>query len=127
MIPTLHQKTYQKFQMVLQALREEIESPNSRVAAISEKFVQVQQVFQQEIMSLTSDELAEDEIARFVKVQTEMHRNIRLLGTDLMFLRSSKQATTSTQRSSTVRDRLNNLMGFCQVMLTYGSNSDTIS
>lgn len=127
MLPTLHQKSYQKFLLVLQALQEEIESSNSRVAAISEKFVQAQQVFQQEVMPLTSDELAEDAIARFVLVQTEIHRNIRLLGTDLMFLRSSKQATTSAQRLIIVRDRIKNLIGFCQAMLTFGSDSETIS
>jgi hypothetical protein len=127
MIPTLHQKSYQKFMLFLEALREEVESPNSRVAAIFEKFLKVQQVFQEEIMPLKSDELAEEAIARFVSIQTEMHRNIRLLGTDLMFLRSSKQATTSAQRLAIVRDRINNLIGFCQVMLTFNSDSETVS
>jgi hypothetical protein len=121
MLPTLHQKAYQKLLTVLRALREQIDSPNSRVTAIQEKFQQIQQVFQEDIMPLKSDELEGAIASRFQSVQTEMHRALRLLGTDILFLRSSKQAATSEQRLAAIRDRLDQMIGFCQAMLTFES------
>jgi uncharacterized protein YukE len=119
MLPTSHQKSYQKFLEVLLALREEIDAPNSRVTALSEKLQEVKQVFQDEVMPLESDELQGDLAFRFASVQTEIHRALRLLGTDMMFLRSSKQVATSGQRLSAVRDRVNQIISYCQGMLTF--------
>ncbi|NJK47468.1 heterocyst frequency control protein PatD [Candidatus Gracilibacteria bacterium] len=119
MLPTSHQNSYQKFLDTLLALREEVELPNFRVTAISEKLQKVQQVFQEEVMLLESDDLPSDLAFRFTSVQTEIHRALRLLGTDMLFLRSSKQVTTSQQRLSVVRDRVNQIVGYCQVILTF--------
>ncbi|MCU0532955.1 MAG: heterocyst frequency control protein PatD [Hydrococcus sp. Prado102] len=119
MLPTSHQISYQKFLEALLTLQEEIDSPNSRVTALSEKLQQVKQVFQKEVMPLESDELQGDLAFRFASVQTEIHRALRLLGTDILFLRSSKQVATSQQRLSVVRDRVNQIIGYCQVMLTF--------
>jgi CII-binding regulator of phage lambda lysogenization HflD len=119
MLPTLHQKSYQKFLTALLGLQEEIDAPNSRVAALSEKLQEVKQVFQDEVMPLESEELQGDLAFRFASVQTEIHRALRLLGTDMMFLRSSKQAATSQQRLSAVRDRVNQIISYCQGMLTF--------
>lgn len=119
MLPTSHQKSCQKFLDILLALREEIDSPNSRVTVLSQKLLEVRQVFQEEVMQLENDELTGDLASHFVSIQTEMHRALRLLGTDILFLRSSKQVATSQQRLSAVRDRLNQLIGYCQVILTF--------
>jgi oligoendopeptidase F len=120
MLPTLHKKTYQKLLSILLALREEIAAPNSRLTSIQEAFQQIQRVFQDEILSLGDDELQDAIASRAHSVQTEMHRALRLLETDIMFLRSSKQIATSEQRLATVRDRLEMLIGYCQAMLTFG-------
>jgi CII-binding regulator of phage lambda lysogenization HflD len=119
MLPTSHQKSYQKFLDTLLALQQEIDAPNSRVAALSEKLQEVQRVFQTEVMPLESDELQGEIASRFISVQTEIHRALRLLGTDILFLRSSKQVATSQQRLSVVRDRINQIISYCQVILTF--------
>ncbi|OKH21221.1 hypothetical protein NIES593_16535 [Hydrococcus rivularis NIES-593] len=121
MLPTLHQNAYQKLLTLLRGLREQIDSPNSRVTVIQEKFQQIQQVFQEDVMPLESDELEGAIASRFQSVQTEMHRALRLLGTDILFLRSSKQAATSEQRLAAIRDRVDNSIGFCQAILTFES------
>jgi hypothetical protein len=118
MLPTSHQKSYRKLLNILLELQEQVSSPNSRVTAISEKFSQVQKVFQEDVLPLTSDELEEAIASRFLSVQREIHRNLRLLETDLMFLRSSKQAATTEQRLKIIRDRVARACEFCQVMLT---------
>jgi hypothetical protein len=43
---------------------------------------------------------------------------LRLLATDILFLSSSKQATTTEQRLMTVRDCTEKIIGYCQVILT---------
>jgi hypothetical protein len=124
MLPTSHQKAYQKLLNALLALHEQIDSPNLRLSLIQEKFQQLQQVFQNEVMPLGSEELEGMIASRFQSVQTEMHRALRLLGTDLLFLRSSKQAATSEQRLTTLRDRLSQMRDYCQVILTFNSDID---
>ncbi|AFY76574.1 MAG: heterocyst frequency control protein PatD [Hydrococcus sp. C42_A2020_068] len=121
MLPTLHQNAYQKLLTLLRGLREQLDSPNSRVTVIQEKFQQIQQVFQEEVMLLESDELEGTFASHFQSMQTEMHRALRLLGTDILFLRSSKQAATSEQRLAAIRDRVDNSIGFCQAILTFES------
>lgn len=125
MLPTSHQFIYQKFLDVLLTLQEEAQSPNLRVTAFSEKLQQVQQIFQEEILLLNGDELDPILASRFTPLQTEIHRALRLLKTDILFLRSSKQATTANQRLITVRDRLEKIIGYCQAILTYGSERGT--
>lgn len=118
MLPTSHQFIYQKFLDVLLTLREEINSPNCRITTVREKLQQAQQIFQEEILPLDRDELDSTLAARFTPIQTEIHRALRLLGTDILFLSSSKQATTSQQRLIAVRDRLEKIIGYCQAILT---------
>jgi len=118
MLPTSHQLIYQKFLDVFLALREEINSSNFRITTAREKLQQAQEIFQQEILLLPCDELDPSVAARLTPLQTEIHRALRLLGTDLLFLNSSKQATTSQQRLMTVRDRTEKIIGYCQAILT---------
>ncbi|NER08174.1 MAG: heterocyst frequency control protein PatD [Okeania sp. SIO3C4] len=49
--------------------------------------------------------------------QTEVNRLMRLLGTDVTFLRSAKQADTQSKRLGQVSDRLSRLLEFCDGLL----------
>ncbi|MGF1536234.1 MAG: heterocyst frequency control protein PatD [Elainellaceae cyanobacterium] len=43
---------------------------------------------------------------------TEFHKQLRLLGTDVLFLKSARQAATRTQRLKVIGDRLQALQGY---------------
>jgi hypothetical protein len=118
MLPTSHQLIYQKFLNVFLALQKEINSSNFKITAVKEKLQQGQEIFQQEILRLDREELDPTLAARLVPIQTEIHRALRLLATDILFLSSSKQATTTEQRLMTVRDCTEKIIGYCQVILT---------
>jgi len=50
-------------------------------------------------------------------IQVEMHKQLRLLTTDLMFLKTAKQAEVRAKREGEIGDRLTNLQGYCDAIL----------
>ncbi|MEW6499063.1 MAG: heterocyst frequency control protein PatD [Cyanobacteriota bacterium] len=46
-----------------------------------------------------------------------MHKQMRLLQTDVMLLLSSRRSATSQRRTSEVRNRLNTLIQYCEALL----------
>ncbi|MGK7874305.1 MAG: heterocyst frequency control protein PatD [Xenococcaceae cyanobacterium] len=120
MLPKLHCQAYQEFLTALLELRDRATAPNLEAASLQENFKQVQQVFQGQIMILTSDGLDPAIAPRWQSVQTELHRALRLLEMDIMFLCSSRQAATAGQRLASVSDRLEKIIGYCQLLLQCG-------
>ncbi len=47
---------------------------------------------------------------------TEFHKQLRLLGNDLMFLKSARQPATRAQRLQTIGDRLRALQGYSEAI-----------
>ena len=116
MLPTSHLSAYQEFLTVLLTLRDQATAEHPEAAALQETFERVQPIFSQ-IMSLPDDLLDSEIASRWQSVQTEIYRALRLLKTDIMFLRSSRQAATAEQRLAAVGDRLEKIIGYCQVIL----------
>lgn len=115
MLPNSYIGAYRELLILLQQLRDRVETDNFEL--LQDNFSQIQQLFQQQIASLTGDELESDVFSQWQSVQTEIHRSLRLLQTDLMFLRSSRQATTSAARLKSVVDRLDKLIGYCRLSI----------
>ena len=116
MLPTLHRKAYQQLLDALTELRDHL-SKASSTHAVPEKYKAVQQIFTEQVMSLQGNQVEPATLSRWQSVQTEIYRAYRLLQTDILFLRSSRQAATSKQRLETVCDRLDQLIGYCQALL----------
>ncbi|NJM57862.1 MAG: heterocyst frequency control protein PatD [Synechococcales cyanobacterium RU_4_20] len=76
----------------------------------------LQQYFQHHIQPLDAEQLPTEQRSRFRSVQTELHRQMRLLQTDLLFLRNAHQADTASQRQQQVGDRLVSLRNYCAVL-----------
>ncbi len=55
--------------------------------------------------------------------QTELHRTLRLLETDLLFWQSSRQPTTRQSRLQIICDRLDTLIRYCQEILNLGKDT----
>jgi hypothetical protein len=68
------------------------------------------------IGAIADDRVTENE-SRDRAVRTELHRGMKLLEMDLFFLRSAKQETTKQQRKKAIVSRLEQLRGYCEIIL----------
>ncbi|MEO0946931.1 MAG: heterocyst frequency control protein PatD [Cyanobacteria bacterium J06641_5] len=66
----------------------------------------LQQQFQAQILPLAASELPPELAVAWQALQTELHRNLRLLQTETLHLQAARQPQTQQQRLQTVRDRL---------------------
>ena len=111
---------YQNFIIVLTRLREQATAREVNIGELSKIFQELTVIFQDQILGLTVEGLEPSVSSVFQSTQTEIHRTLRLLGTDLLFLQSSRKQGTTEQRLGIVRDRIDQLMGYCQVIIAQG-------
>jgi len=88
---------------------------NPEPTTLQAQFKTAQSQFQQEILVPSADLALPSTVQ---SAQTEVNRLMRLLGTDLTFLRSAKQADTQAKRLEQVSDRLTRLLEFCDGLLS---------
>lgn len=88
---------------------------NPEPITLQTQFKTAQSQFQQGILAPSADMLLPSTVQ---SAQTEVNRLMRLLGTDLTFLRSAKQADTQAKRLEQVSDRLTRLLEFCDGLLS---------
>lgn len=119
MLPPSQSQHYQEFQQALEQLRDRMASPDLGVATILEPFQQVKQLYYDRIASLSADNVAPDLASRWQSVQTEIYKQMRLLETDMMLLQASRSSATFNSRVSSVSDRLNTLIQYCQSLLQF--------
>ena len=122
-LPEAHRQKYQQFQQASEqlAIAALAAKPDGAKLAIASE--DLQKFFQGEVLSLSSDELDPSALPSVQSYQTEMHKQLRLLAADMMFVRASRQAATLEQRLSQVRARLQTLIGYCEILLDK-ENSD---
>jgi cell fate (sporulation/competence/biofilm development) regulator YlbF (YheA/YmcA/DUF963 family) len=111
MLPQSYRDPYQRFLERLNQLQKHLEEDANPVT-LKSIFSELQQQFQEEIMSLTGEELTGETLSRWQSSQTEVHRMMRLLQNDMMFLQTSQSSQTSQQRLARVRDRVGKLIHF---------------
>lgn len=111
MLPLSYRERYQRFLETLKQLQETLDQDGDQVTRKS-LFSQLQQQFQGEIMSLNGEDLTGETFSRWQSSQTEVHRMMRLLENDMMFLQTSRNNDTSQKRLATVRDRVGKLIDF---------------
>lgn len=80
-------------------------------------FLEVRNFFQLQVVNLSPDELTLEMENKIRSYQTEIHKQLRLLGTDLTFLQAAQQASTAEQRRTQICNRLVTLIGYCKVLL----------
>ena len=117
MLPQSHQKKYQELLTALLELQHYVAGKSSDFAILQKSFQKVQHLFQNQIMTLTSDGLDSCILLKWQSAQTEIHRALRLLEMDVMFFGVSRKADTSQQRIAAISDRINTLIGYCNVLL----------
>lgn len=118
MLPKSHQKFYQKFLGSLTTLRDQVIVEDINPAKLYQNFQVVQEIFQDQILELTTEGLENAVVSSLQSIQTEIHRTLRLLGIDFLFLQSSCKQKTEEQRLETVLGRIEKLIGYCQIIIT---------
>lgn len=116
MLPEAYRSLYLDFQHALAQLKQVQEELEGEQPSVQTAFQAVQRSFQQ-ILALDWEQLNPQLIARIQSYQTEINRQFRLLGMDMMFLRAARQSATETQRRQQVIDRIDSLMQYCRALL----------
>ncbi|MDJ0531617.1 MAG: heterocyst frequency control protein PatD [Xenococcaceae cyanobacterium MO_207.B15] len=117
MLSLLHKKAYQEFLTWLNRWQNLLAN-HDKVQEMTQQFPDLQQWFQQEIMTLTDEELDTTVVSLWRSLHTEIQREFRLLSTDMLFLASSRQASTTESRLKLIGDRITRLIAYCQKILS---------
>ncbi|BBA78819.1 hypothetical protein RGRSB_0202 [cyanobacterium endosymbiont of Rhopalodia gibberula] len=118
MLPKPHQKFYQEFLDSLIVLRDQVMMKDIDSGRLSQNFQVAQEIFQNKILELTTENLENSAVSSRQSIQTEIHRMLRLLRTDFLFLQSSHKRRTTEQRLEIVLNHIEKLIGYCQVILS---------
>ena len=108
---------YQELQQALEQLQKTATQDNLDQTALAAEYQKVQQFFGNQIMRTDSSELDSSETPPEQSYLTEIHKQLRMLGTDVTFLQASRQPTTATARQTAAIARLNTLIGYCVALL----------
>lgn len=117
MLPPLHHQRYQEFQYSLEQLSQTATTSELEVTALREQFQDVQQHFRNHIVSLSAEDCEPDYASRWQSVQTEIHKQMRLLEADLMLLQASRSSATFQSRTANVTARIKTLIQYCEALL----------
>ena len=118
MLSSEDQRIFTEFAQQLDQIEQIATQANPDFIALQGSFLARQQQFQQQIMPLQSEGLTVETTQQLQRCQTEMNRLMRLLGTDVSFLRAARQSTTQQQRQAQIRQRIEQLKGLCQLVLS---------
>ena len=117
----IHYPQYLSLQESLKEIQQTIaqlnHQPEGNQTALLAALSQVQELFKQEILTLNLDELPGERISSVQSYRTEMHKQMGLLATDVMFFQTARQSTTKQQRLSQIASRLETLIRYCDVLL----------
>ncbi len=87
MLPNLHRQRYQEFAEVLEQLHQSAVGSQLNAPKLYQSYVSVQRFFQQQIVSLDAGELEPDDESRVRSYQTEISKQLQMLGMDVMFFK----------------------------------------
>ena len=116
-LPLAYQQRYEAFEQILREIQETLSFLGSGGVVLQSKATVLQQFFREEILSLSIDDLSPETQHWVQSYHVEMDKQLRLLGMDLLFLQAARQAGTTEQRRQQIRDRLNTLQRYCDVLL----------
>ena len=118
MFPEAHRQIYQEFLRSLEQLQVKVTQAKPDPAALILNFQEIQQFFQRQVLTLSWDNYPDPTVEQRVQsYQIEMNKQLKLMGADVMFLQAARQSSTAQQRQVQISDRLNLLIGYCNVLL----------
>mgnify|MGYP001552715382 CR=1 FL=1 len=123
MLPKSHQKKLTQWQDLLLDLRSQVKNSSEALTIKSSTGQELQNFFKKEILPLNNDVIEVSFQSVWQSFQTESYRSLRLLNTDIIFLTSSKSIATRQKRLSQIEARLEQMIGYCQSLLSSCSES----
>ena len=117
MLPLQHDRVYRELLNALLELENLTTATDLEPSSLEKQYALVKEIFQTRALTLTEEVLDPALVPRWQSVQTEINRAVRLLQNDIIFLRSARQPATRQTRLKTLCDRLEQLIGYCQVLL----------
>lgn len=117
MLPQVHYQRYQELKQVLEQLKVKVTQAEPKDTDLMSAFLKVKNYFQLQVVNLSPDELTLEMENTVRSYQTEIHKQLRLLGTDLTFLQAARQVSTAEQRRTQICNRLATLIGYCKALL----------
>lgn len=84
---------------------------------LRQSFLNTQQFFVQQILSLDNSDLEPDVEPKVRSYQTEIAKQLQLLGIDVSFLQAARQQQTATVRQNQIHLRLQTLIGYCNAII----------
>jgi len=117
MSPKLHKELIQQFLNRLESLEDAVLLPQPDGEAVKQQFQEIERQSTEEILPIPLESVKSLSFASiWVGLQTEMHRNLRLLKTDLAFFESSLKKGKSPQLKR-ICLYFNDLIGYCNFLL----------
>jgi len=117
MSPKLHKGLIQQFRDRLENLEDAVLFPQPDGEAVKQQFHEIEQQFTEEILPIPIENVEHLSFASiWVGLQTEMHRNLRLLKTDFTFFENSIKKGKSPKLKRICLS-LTDLIGFCNFLL----------
>jgi hypothetical protein len=123
MLPDHHDECYRNLMQALKNLAERVNAPHPDPVTVRASTLEMQQFFQAQILSLGMNQLDPSMVSLVQSLQTELHKQLRLLGNDVMFLFSARQPETLARRLSEVRDRIDHCLGYCEAIVSMEAKS----
>ncbi len=117
MLLKFYYQSYQRFLAKLEELQKEVLAKDQDLIRLKTFYDQAQEIFQNQILNVTLDELDCNAIPLVQSAETEIYKNLRLLGTELLFLGSSRQAGTTQQRLEKVQGIIERLINYANAII----------
>lgn len=114
---SFHRQTYSAFSHQVEETLGLVNQEIIDQPSLQSHLAKLQDYFQTEILPLDSQTLSDDTGSRLHALQVEMNKQLRLIGTDALFLRAAKQPDTVQQRLRQIGDRLQLLKRYCDGVL----------
>lgn len=115
MLPKLHKSELVGWLNLLRGFQGLLGEGEVKSQRVRDAWGEIQEYLQGKIMTLTVEDVDIMEKSFFQSWQTETHRYIRLLATDLMFLYSAKES--QSQKLVMVNQRLNAVIQLTEKMI----------
>ena len=117
MLPESHRQAYQAFLAEVLKLQHAANAAKFDIVLLQKSWQEAQHLFIGQILPLTEAELDPAHASRWQSLHTEIYRTWRLVGTNVMFVRSSRFEVTSQGRLTSLRDRLERLINYCKLIV----------
>lgn len=117
MLPPSHLDRIEEFLQAIARLQKTAEpADNLEDASLERTFQEVQQISTSLILGGNGDDSNQALAPRIQSILTEIHRQMRLLQMDVMFLKASRQSATALTRQRIMSDRIKTLIGYCEAL-----------